>query len=196
MYKTMTSRENKKGKVIIIVAPSGAGKTTIANKLLNDIDNVKFSTSATTRSPREGEQDGREYFFLSDEEFDRRVERGEFLEWEAYGENRYGTLRSEVDKLVESGYFPLLDIEVKGALNVKKMYGPGSVAIFIKPPSLEELKQRLRNRKSETEQEVQIRLKEAQKELQYADEFDHVVINDDLDKAYSQVKQIVTNFIR
>ncbi|MDR8391747.1 guanylate kinase [Aliifodinibius sp. S!AR15-10] len=191
----MSSQKNKKGKVIIIVAPSGSGKTTIANMLLEDIDRVKFSTSATTRSPREGEKNGREYFFLTDEEFYEKIQKKEFLEWEHYGKNRYGTLRSEVDKLVESGYFPLLDIEVKGALNVKQMYGSDCIAIFIKPPSMEELKRRLLNRESETEQQVQVRLEEARKELQYADEFDYVVVNDDLEEAYSQVKQIVTNFI-
>lgn len=191
----MPDNGNKKGKVIIIVAPSGSGKTTIANMLLKDLDKVKFSTSATTRAPRKGEQNGREYFFLSEKEFDEQIENNGFLEWEPYGKNRYGTLRSEVDKLVESGYFPLLDIEVKGALNVKQMYGSDCIAIFIKPPSMEELKRRLVNRKSETDDQVQIRLDEAKKELQYADEFDYVVINDDLDEAYSQVKQIVTNFI-
>ncbi len=189
------SAQQQKGKVIVIVAPSGSGKTTIANMLLDDFKQVQFSTSATTRKPRPGEQDGREYYFLSEAEFDELVEQNGFLEWEPYSGNRYGTLRSEVDKLVETGYFPLLDIEVKGALNVKQMYGSDCIAIFIKPPSLEELRRRLINRKSETEEQVQIRLEEAKKELQYADEFDYVVINDELDEAYSQVKQIVTNFI-
>lgn len=190
------SAYEKKGKIIVIVAPSGSGKTTIANMLLRDFDQVQFSTSATTRKPRSGEQDGREYHFLSEDEFDELIEQNGFLEWEAYSGHRYGTLRSEVDKLVESGYFPLLDIEVKGALNVKQMYGADCIAIFIKPPSLDELKRRLINRKSETEEQVQARLEEAKKELQYANEFDYVVVNDDLDEAYSQVKQIVTNFIR
>ncbi|MDX1637873.1 MAG: guanylate kinase [Balneolaceae bacterium] len=192
----MPENTAQKGKVIIIVAPSGSGKTTIANMLLDDIQEVRFSTSATTRDPRPGEKHGREYYFLSDEEFDRLIDNGGFLEWEHYGDSRYGTLRSEVDKLVESGYFPLLDIEVKGAMNVKRMYGSDAVAVFIKPPSMEELRRRLVNRKSETPDQVATRLKEAEKELKYADAFDYVVINDDLEDAYRQVKQIITKFIR
>lgn len=184
-----------KGKVIIIVAPSGAGKTTLANMLLEEFDQVRFSTSATTRTPREGETDGQEYFFLGNEQFEQLAETGGFLEWEEYGGNRYGTLRSEVDKLVESGYFPLLDIEVKGALNVKRMYGPDCISIFIKPPSLEELKQRLTGRKSENERTIKARLEIAKRELEYADEFDYVIVNDDLDTAFAELKEIVTNFI-
>lgn len=191
----MAPEQNRKGKVIVIVAPSGSGKTTIANMLLADFDDIKFSTSATTRIPRKGEKDGREYFFLSNNAFDELIEKQGFLEWEAYSGNRYGTLRSEVDKLVESGYFPLLDIEVNGALNIKNMYGTDCISIFIRPPSLEELRRRLVNRESETEDEVEARLQEARKELKYADEFDYVVVNDDLDEAYSQVKEIVSNFI-
>lgn len=192
----MSPEENIKGKVIVLVAPSGSGKTTIANMLLDDFDEIKFSTSATTRIPRRGEKDGREYFFLSNSAFDELVKEGGFLEWEQYSGNRYGTLRSEVDKLVESGYFPLLDIEVKGALNIKKMYGSDCISIFIKPPSLEELRRRLENRKSETRVQLETRLSKAREELEYADEFDYVVVNDDLAEAYSQVKKIITNFIR
>jgi len=187
--------ERKKGKVIVIVAPSGSGKTTIANMLLEEFERIKFSTSATTRKPRKGEQNGREYYFLSDREFQKKVEEGGFLEWEEYSGNRYGTLQSEVDKLVESGYFPLLDIEVKGALNVQEIYGPDCVTIFIKPPSLEELKRRLIGRESETEETIKSRLEIARKEMKYADRFDHVVVNDDLQEAYRRVKEIVTRFI-
>ncbi|MDZ7682247.1 MAG: hypothetical protein U5J63_11195 [Fodinibius sp.] len=109
------------GKVIVIVAPSGAGKTTIAQRLLKEYPQIRFSVSATTRPPRSEETDGQDYYFLSDEEFDQKVANEQFLEWEFYSGNKYGTLRSEVDKLVETGYFPLLDIEVKGALNVQKL---------------------------------------------------------------------------
>ena len=187
---------DNKGKIIVIVAPSGSGKTTLANMLLEEFSEIRFSTSATTRKPRPGEKNGREYFFLDEEKFDTLVENGEFLEWEKYSGNRYGTLRSEVDKLVESGYFPLLDIEVKGARNVKQMYGSDCISIFIKPPSLNELKQRLAKRKSETEETLKSRLEIAQEELKYADEFDYVVVNDDLNRAYDELKEIITKFIR
>lgn len=183
------------GKVIVIVAPSGSGKTTIARLLLRDFDQLKFSTSATTRKPREGETNGNEYFFLSHKEFEELVKKDGFLEWENYSGNRYGTLRSEVDKLIESGYFPLLDIEVKGALNVKKMYGSECITIFIKPPSLTELEQRLLKRKSETEKSRTLRLKQAKQEMEYANRFDYVVINDNLKEAYNIVKEIIRNFI-
>lgn len=189
------SNTNSKGKVIVIVAPSGSGKTTIANKLMEDFPEIKFSVSATTRPAREGEEHGKNYYYLSKEEFDRAIEEGKFLEWEEfYNGSRYGTLRSEVDKLLESGYFPLLDIEVKGAVNIKQMYGSDCVSIFIQPPSIEELEKRLKNRGTENDASLETRLKRAEKELMYADKFDFVVTNDDLDTAYKQVKTIVKKF--
>lgn len=186
---------HSKGKLIVIVAPSGSGKTTIARKLLEDFPKVQFSVSGTTRDPRKGEKNGVDYFFLSEAEFDQKVENNGFLEWEEYSGNRYGTLRSEVDKLMKSGYFPLLDVEVKGALNVKDSYGSDCVSIFIQPPSIDELKQRLIKRGSETEESLAMRLKRAEKDLPYASRFDYVVTNDDLETAYKQVKTIVQSFI-
>lgn len=183
------------GKVIVIVAPSGAGKTTIAQRLLKEYPKIKFSVSATTRKPRKGEIDGVDYYFLSDEEFDQKIENEEFLEWEHYSGNRYGTLRSEVDKLVESGYFPLLDIEVKGALNVQKLYQSDAISIFIEPPSMGELKNRLSQRGSETERSLQKRLKRAEMEMKYTDRFSYSVVNDDLEEAYAEVKNIIEPFI-
>jgi len=183
------------GKVIVIVAPSGAGKTTIAQRLLRDYPQIKFSVSATTRPPRKGEEHGEDYYFLSDEEFDQKVANEEFLEWEHYSGNKYGTLRSEVDKLVESGYFPLLDIEVKGALNVQELYNSGAVSIFIEPPSMKELKNRLSNRGSETNETLSKRLNRAEMEMQYADHFDYIVVNDNLETAYEEVKEIIESFI-
>lgn len=190
-----TLNNNPKGKLIVIVAPSGAGKTTIARRLLNEFPKVKFSVSATTRLPREGEVDGKDYFFLTDEEFDEKVDNDAFLEWEEYSGHKYGTLRSEVDKLMKSGYFPLLDIEVKGALNIQKLYNSEAISIFIKPPSMEELKKRLDNRGSENEKSLQKRLKRAEMEMSHADDFDFVVVNDDLETAYAEVKKIVEPFI-
>lgn len=192
----MSNSSGRQGKLIILVAPSGSGKTTIAHRLLRDFPKIKFSVSATTRSPRKGEEYGKDYFFLSRKEFDKKIKENGFLEWEEfYNGSRYGTLRSEVDKLIESGYFPLLDIEVKGALNVKRIYGAESVSIFIQPPSIEELKARLINRGTEDNASLETRLERAEKELRYANEFDYVVTNDDLEIAYKQVATIVNCFI-
>lgn len=186
---------NIQGKVIVIVAPSGAGKTTIAKRLLKDFSEIKFSISATTRPPRDRETDGQDYFFLSEEEFDRKVKENQFLEWEYYNGNKYGTLRSEVDKMMESGYFPLLDIEVKGAKNIKKLYGSDAVSIFIKPPSIDELERRLSRRGTESNKVVTSRLKQAKEEMKQADYFDYVIVNDDFETAYSKVKAIIEPFI-
>jgi len=192
----MSNSTAKEGKLIILVAPSGSGKTTIAHRLIGDFPKIKFSVSATTRKPRKGEKQGEDYFFLDRETFDEKINQNEFLEWEEfYNGSRYGTLRSEVDKLMESGYFPLLDIEVKGALNVKSQYGSRSVSIFIQPPSINELKKRLVNRGTEDNASLQTRLERAEKELTYADKFDYVVINDDLETAYKQVSTIIKSFI-
>ncbi len=186
----------KKGKIIILVSPSGGGKSTIAKRLFADFDQLKFSVSATTRSPREGEIDGVHYHYLSHNEFNEQIENGDFLEWEEfYGGNRYGTLRSEVDKKLNSGYFILLDVEIKGALNVKKIYGNESLGIFIQPPSFDVLKQRLEDRGTESNESLELRLERAKEELTYADLFDRIIINDDLETAYSQIKDLVSKFM-
>ena len=183
------------GKVIVIVAPSGAGKTTIARRLLKEYPRIKFSVSATTRPPREGETNGKAYYFKNNEEFARLTDENLFLEWEFYSGHKYGTLRSEVDKLVESGYFPLLDIEVKGALNVKEIYDSDCVAIFIQPPSIEALRQRLLKRGTESAADLKQRIQRAEEEMAYADHFDYLVVNDDLEVAYKEVKEIIEPFI-
>lgn len=186
----------KKGKVIILVAPSGGGKTTLARRLFKDFDELKFSVSATTRPPRKGEVDGKHYYFLSNDDFDQKIAAGEFLEWEEfYGGKKYGTLRSEVDKKLNLGYFVVLDIEVKGAVNIKRIYGNESLSLFIKPPSVDVLKQRLIDRGTEDDEMLALRLERAKKELTYADQFDQVIINDDLDSAYQQVKKAVIKFM-
>ena len=187
---------SQKGKVVILVAPSGAGKTTLAMRLFEEFDNLKFSVSATTRPPRDEEKDGEHYYFLSDDEFNQKIASGEFLEWEEfYGGKKYGTLRSEVDKKLNSGYFVLLDIEVKGAVNIKQIYGKECLSLFIQPPSFETLQERLKARGTESEKMLNLRLERAKKELTYADQFDQIIINDDFDTAYEKVKQAVREFM-
>lgn len=188
--------KSKPTKLIILTAPSGAGKTTIAKWLLQEFPKIRFSVSATTRKPRKDETHGKDYFFLSEEEFDQKINQDKFLEWEQfYGKDKYGTLRSQVDKLMEKGYFPLLDIEVNGALNVKQMYGSDCVSIFIRPPSLKELKNRLEKRGTENDDSLSTRLKRAEKELLYAEKFDYVVINDDLETAKKQIHTIISSLL-
>ncbi len=185
-----------KGKLIILAAPSGSGKSTLAKMLFDDFENLKFSVSATTRSPREGEEDGVHYHFLNSEEFQQKIEEQDFLEWEEfYSGTRYGTLRSEVDKKLKTGYFILLDIDVKGAVNIKQIYGEDCLSLFIQPPSLKVLKQRLEDRGTETEQSLGLRLERASEELEYTDRFDQIIINDDLETAYAQLKHTVTKFM-
>jgi guanylate kinase len=185
-----------KGKIIILASPSGGGKSTMTRKILRDFENVTFSVSATTRSPREGEADGEHYHFLSKEMFRQKIEQGEFLEWEEfYNGTMYGTLRNSVENELKKGYFVLLDIDVLGALNVMKMYGDNALGIFLAPPSLDILAERLKKRGTETEETLRSRIERAKKEIRYTDRFDEVVVNDDLDTAYSQIKQIVTNYI-
>jgi len=185
-----------KGKVIILVAPSGAGKSTLAKKLFKDFKELKFSVSATTRPPRKGEENGKHYHFLTPEEFQSKIDQNDFLEWEEfYGGKRYGTLRSEVDKKLKLGYFILLDVEVKGAVNINEIYGDQCLSIFVQPPSIDVLKQRLISRGTENEKTLALRLERAKEELTYADRFDRVIINDDLDDAYSQVKDAVSKFM-
>lgn len=185
-----------KGKILILVSPSGGGKSTMTKKLLQDFDNIKFSVSATTRKPRPGEKDGVHYHFLSAKEFENRIQHNEFLEWEEfYNGTKYGTLRSDVEKELNKGYFVLLDIDVLGALNVKKMYGDEVLAIFIAPPSMDVLEQRLRTRGTENDETLQTRLKRSANEMKYKNHFDKVVINDDLESAYSEIRETVSTFI-
>lgn len=186
------------GKIIIISAPSGTGKSTIINRIIDDPElNLGFSVSCTSRAPRAGEKHGVNYYFITDEEFCCRIDRGEFIEWEeVYAGTHYGTLASEVDRVTGEGRNLLLDIDVKGAVNVKKRYGARALGIFIMPPSVEALGERLRGRGTDSEETIQRRLARAEEELSYAPQFDRTVVNDDLDTAVEQTRRLIYDFLK
>ena len=186
----------KKGKIIILSAPSGTGKSTIIKELMKAEDlGLGFSISATSRSPRPGETDGREYYFITPDEFARRVDAEEFVEWEeVYAGTRYGTLRSEVERVTGSGLNLIMDIDVKGALNIKRQFGDEAISIFILPPSICELESRLRGRATESDESLGRRIQKAEYELGFADSFDRRVVNDDLDTAVAETAEIIRDF--
>lgn len=180
------------GRLVVLAAPSGAGKTTIAQTLMARRPDVGFSISATTRAPRPGERDGIDYHFVTREQFDGRIKAGEFLEWAEYAGNRYGTLRAEVDRIRQAGRHVLLDIEVQGAAQVRKAYPwPDSVAIFLLPPHAAELIRRLEGRGTETPMARWRRLDQARHELTEAGKFDVIVVNDDLEHAVTDVGRAI-----
>lgn len=185
----------KQGKLVVFTAPSGTGKSTIAKAILADIPTLKFSVSATTRPKRDGEENGREYYFLTKEEFEAELAKGGFIEHSRHFDNYYGTLKRETEKVLDAGEHLLLDLDVDGALNVKKLYGERALLLFIKPPSLEVLRERLLKRQTESEDKILMRLARADYELSLADQFDVCVVNDDLDKAISEIKRIVQRFL-
>jgi guanylate kinase len=178
------------GKLIVISAPSGSGKTTIVKEIMKRNPTLGFSVSATTRTMRPGEVNGKDYFFLTREEFKRRVAAGEFVEWEEFYGNCYGTLKSEVDRLLASGRHLLFDLDVKGGLSIKKQY-PDALLIFIRPPSMEVLKERLVGRKTEDEETIRTRLARVPMELELGNGFDHQVVNDDLGTAIDEVQKLI-----
>ena len=183
-------------KLLIFTAPSGAGKTTIVKHLLQKFSELDFSVSATSRPARPGEVHGKDYYFISPEEFRQRAKNGEFLEWEeVYDDQFYGTLRSEIDRLWVLGKCVVFDIEVKGATNIKKLYPLETCAVFVKPPSAEILFERLRGRKTETEASLRKRIARAAEELGYENTFDTVLLNDDLDLAFLEAETIVKNHL-
>jgi guanylate kinase len=184
------------GKLVIFSAPSGAGKSTLVNYLLPQFPQLSFSISATSRAPRGQEEDGKDYYFLSSEDFQNRVAQDELLEWEeVYAGTYYGTLRSEVDRIWSEGKVVVFDIDVVGALNLKKQFGDRALALFVQAPSVEVLEQRLRGRATDSEEKIQQRVAKATIEMARAPEFDKVVINDDLDTAKAESLAILKNFL-
>ncbi|MBZ0181067.1 MAG: guanylate kinase [Melioribacteraceae bacterium] len=181
---------DKKGKLLVFSAPSGSGKTTIVRTILSKYKELDFSVSATTRKRRENETDGKDYFFISEEEFKKKIDAQEFIEWERFYDYYYGTLKSFVDDEIDSGKSVVLEVDVNGAVNIKKNY-PSAVLIFIMPPSFEELKNRLINRSTETESDLKKRIERAEYEFTYKDKFDYVVINDKLEDAVNKVCEII-----
>ncbi len=188
--------KKKQTKLIIFSAPSGAGKTSIVRALMKQIPSLEFSVTATTRAKREYEVEGKDYYFITSDEFKQKIKNNEFVEWEEVYENQfYGTLVSEVERILAAGKNIIFDVDVKGGMNIKKKYGDRALAIFVQPPSLEALKTRLINRHTEDEESLRKRLRKASSELQYAPFFDVVVLNDELDRAVKEAKKYVVDFL-
>lgn len=183
----------KTAHLFVISGPSGAGKGTVLARLLQERSNLGLTVSATTRSPRPGEIDGKSYYFMSDEEFMDRVSRGDFLEWASVHGHHYGTLKAEVDRLLAAGSSVVLEIDPQGAFSVRESY-PDAVLIFIEPPSMEVLEARLRGRATESEAAVQLRLEDARREMMLADRYDVRVVNDQLDTAVQQLALVLESY--
>ncbi|MDD2595526.1 MAG: guanylate kinase [Bacteroidales bacterium] len=185
-----------KEKVIIFSAPSGSGKSTIINHLLTGFDNLEFSVSATSRAPRGEERHGREYYFFSPEEFIAKVENDEFIEYEeVYAGSYYGTLKSELARIWEKGNIIIFDVDVKGGVNLKKLFGDKALSIFIKAPSIRELRKRLVNRGTDTPEAIDDRIQKAKKEVRYASKFDVVLVNDNLEECLRRAQELVQSFL-
>lgn len=184
-------------KLIIITAPSGAGKTTIVRHLLASFSELAFSISATTRSRRPHEQDGIDYYYLSPDDFRSRIQKGEFVEWEeVYEDQLYGTLKEEVERLWKADKHIIFDIEVKGALNIQKAYPDNSLSIFVQPPSEEILFERLRNRKTDSEESIRKRIARATMELSCSHQFDRILVNDVLSDALAEAEEMISSYLK
>ena len=183
-------------KILIITAPSGAGKTSITHFLMNTFPVLSFSVSAATRQARINEKDGVDYYFISLEDFKKKIQQKEFAEWEMVYEGKYyGTLKSELKRIWGLGKVPVLDIDVKGALHVQQQYPENTLSIFVEPPSVDELKKRLLSRGTETEESLAARVNKASYEISFKDHFDNIIVNDDLDKACNLALKIVGDFL-
>ena len=184
------------GKAILFSAPSGCGKTTIIRELMQYFDCFDFSISATSRRPREGEVDGKDYYYLDREEFMRRVAAGDFLEWEeVYQGTCYGTLKSEIDRIWAAGGVIVFDVDVNGGRNIKRYFGDDALSIFVMPPSIEVLEQRLRSRGTDSEESIAKRLGRSAEELNQAGQFDVTIVNDDLQRAVAEARGVINDFL-
>ncbi|CVK15801.1 MAG: guanylate kinase [Apibacter sp.] len=194
--KELLPGKHTEGKLIIFSAPSGAGKTTIVHYLLSIFPEISFSISCTTRPKRENEVDGKDYYFLTEKEFEEKIKNNEFIEHEEVYKGRfYGTLHSEIKRLWNQGKHVIFDIDVKGGLNLKKQFKDRALAIFIAPPSLKDLEERLKNRNTENLESLLARIQKADQELSFAKDFDAVIINDNLEKAQKRARTLVKNFL-
>lgn len=183
-------------KIIIITAPSGAGKTSITRYLLQQFPQLAFSISAATREQRKYETNGKDYYFISPEEFQEKIRAGEFVEWEMVYEGKYyGTLKSELERIWKNKQVPVLDIDVKGAIHVQQQFPDSSLSIFIEPPSVDELKRRLLSRGTETEETLQARINKAAYEISFKHHFNEIIVNDHLENAFRVASDIITRFI-
>lgn len=186
----------QKGKLVIFSAPSGSGKSTLINHLLQCNLNLEFSISATSRLPRGTEKNGVEYYFLSTEDFKSKIEKDEFIEFEeVYKGIYYGTLKSEIQRITEKGNHVIFDLDVVGGLNIKKQFADQALSVFIAPPSVEALRQRLTDRGTESPEMIEERVGKAAHEMSFIPQFDAVIINDDLDKACVEIEKIIRNFL-
>ncbi len=184
------------GKLLIFSAPSGAGKTTIVRHLLESFPQIEFSVSACSRLPRDGEVNGKDYLFLTPDEFCIKIANGEFVEWEeVYPGAYYGTLWSEIKRIWEKGHHVMFDVDVKGGLNLKRMFPNNSLAVFVMPPSVEVLRERLLKRGTESDESLSVRIGKVQEELSYANQFDYILTNNQVEAAFAEAEQVVRKFL-
>ncbi len=192
----MINKGIEKGKLIIFSAPSGSGKTTLVHHIMTQIPELEFSVSATNRKARPGEQDGIDYYFLDTTVFKEKIAQDEFVEWEEVYDNQfYGTLKSEVERIRARGHSVIFDVDVKGGLNIKKIYGAEALAVFIRPPSIAVLESRLRHRSTESEESINKRIDRASYELEFENKFDVVLVNDELEMSKSSSLTVVKDFL-
>ncbi len=197
MAQSSKLKAQKRGKLIIFSAPSGAGKTTIVKHLLKQNFDLEFSISATSRPPRNIETHTHDYHFISEKEFQEKIENDDFLEWEeVYKGIRYGTLKSDVEQIRNRGKNVIFDVDVVGGLNIKKYFGDEALAIFVQPPSVKELQIRLQNRSTETEEIIRMRIEKAEHELSFANQFDVKITNDNLEIALAEAEKILSKFLK